>query len=68
MSNVPENLRRLRIWRGLSQRDLGRCLGLDGQVAITTISRMERGEVTPSLERLHRLADALDVSAATLLK
>ncbi len=62
MNGVGRDLRCLRLWRGMSQQQLGEKLGLVGHYAITTISRMERGEVTPSVERSRELALALRVS------
>lgn len=37
------------------------------EVATETISRLERGSATPSIERLEKIADALDVDLAELV-
>ena len=66
-NGLGANLKRLREWRGMSQRQLGEKLGLEGQNAITTISRMERGGVTPSVARLRVLAKALNVDVKNLI-
>lgn len=47
-----------------SQEELARTLG----VSVFTVSRWERGESKPDFDGLHRLADALRVSAASLLE
>lgn len=49
--------------KGLSQEALARQLG----VAMMTVSRWERNNVTPPLMRLQEIASALDVSVAELL-
>jgi transcriptional regulator with XRE-family HTH domain len=48
--------------RGLSQAELARVVG----VADTQVSRWRRGQVVPTVHYLQRMADALDVSRATL--
>lgn len=57
-------LRELRLSRGMSQEALAHEAGLDR----TYISSCERGKRNISLENIHRLAAALDVSPATLLE
>ncbi len=66
-NGLGKNLKRLREWRGMSQRQLGEKLGLAGQDAISTISRMERGAVTPSIARLRELAEALSINVKVLI-
>ncbi len=51
----------------MSQKQLGEELGLEGKHAISTISRMECGGVTPSIARLRELAEALNVSVKSLI-
>jgi len=65
--DLGENLKRLRMCRGLSQRQLGEKLGLVGQDAGSTIYRMESGRVTPSIARLRVLAEALNVKVKDLI-
>jgi len=52
----------LRQATGLTQAQLAKRLG----VAVETISRLERGSVVPSLQRLVRLAEVLAVELAEL--
>jgi transcriptional regulator with XRE-family HTH domain len=60
---VAENLRRFREEKGWTQEHLS---GRSGVVQ-TTIGRIERVEMNPSLEVLEHLAIALDVSVSTLV-
>jgi len=56
-------LKAVREERGLSQSKLGkRC-----QLTVSELSRYENGSVTPSIDKLVRIAQALKVSADTLL-
>lgn len=56
-------LRRARIRRGLTQRELARLSGIPG----SHISRIENGHRLPSLETLERLTGALQVRLSDLL-
>lgn len=56
--SVGERLRAIRESRGLSLRSLARLSGL----SVNTISLIERGENSPTVSSLHRLAAALDSS------
>lgn len=58
-----KNIRRLRLSRGLSQRELARRAGCTG----SHINQVERGRVSPSLKRLRRIANILEVPVAELL-
>ncbi len=55
--NVAERLRRLRKERGLSLRGLARASGL----SVNAISRIERGESSPTVSSLQRLAEGMEV-------
>lgn len=57
-------LRELRSARGLSQEELAESARLDR----TYVSSCERGQRNVGLLNIHRLADALGVSAAELLR
>jgi transcriptional regulator with XRE-family HTH domain len=61
---VGQNVRRLRQERGVNLSDLAASAG----ISLPMLSRLEKGDVTPSLETLVALADALGTNAATLLK
>lgn len=62
--------RRLRAARarlGLSQREVGRLMGLPVKVAAPRINQYERGSAAPNIEDLQRLAEGLGVPAAALV-
>lgn len=59
-----DNVRSVRLDRGMSQELLGHTAGLDR----TYIGSVERGERNISLDNIWRLADALDLHPAALLK
>lgn len=58
-----KRLRSVRKERGLSQGELAQLSGLN----LNDISRYERGAVSPTLENFVKIAQALEVSADTLL-
>lgn len=58
---VGANVRRVREERGWSGHRLARRAG----VSATTVSRIERGELSPTLRTLEQLAGAMDVSVAS---
>jgi transcriptional regulator with XRE-family HTH domain len=57
-------LRQVRVQRGLSQEDLANVSGLHR----TYVGGIERGERNPSLTNIGRLAAALDVDMADLVR
>lgn len=59
-----EYVRRKRIENGFSQTELAARLGNNYQ----NISRLERGEISPTLEWCYRLAAAFEISLIDLLK
>ena len=63
MSRFAQNLKALRLERGLTQAALARRAGL----ASTAISMYELGQRQPDLDRLERLAQALDAPTSALL-
>jgi len=60
---VAQNLRALRLQRGLSQESLGR----KTRLSVSYVSMLERGQRTPPLDTLEVLAKALAVSPVELL-
>lgn len=60
---LASRLKLLRKSKGLRQTDLAETLGCE----INTISRYETGAITPSIEQLLRLAQALGVSPMEIL-
>lgn len=57
------NLRRIRILKGFSQRELSARCNVDN----ADISRMENGDINITLKTLEQLANALDVGVLELL-
>ncbi len=60
---VGEELRKVREAQGLTQEALAAKARMDRSF----ISEIERGEKTPSLDRLFRLCDALGVRASVII-
>jgi transcriptional regulator with XRE-family HTH domain len=61
---VGRNVRRLRQERGVTLSELAASAG----ISLAMLSRLEKGDVSPSLETLAALAEALGTGAASLLK
>ena len=60
---LADNMMLLRKKKGLSQAELGKKIGTSGDV----IGRYERGDITPSIEAVAKIADALEVSVDYLI-
>lgn len=60
---LKDNIKRIRENAGISQRELARRINMSGQM----ISKIERGDTTPSLETLDKIAEALKVTTNDLL-
>lgn len=58
------NIRRIRIERGLSQEELAQAVGVTG----SAISRWESGQRQPNIEKLKKLSAALGVTVDELLQ
>lgn len=56
--NLGDNMMLLRKKKGVSQAELGKTIGTSGDV----VGRYERGDITPSIDVVSKIADALDVS------
>jgi transcriptional regulator with XRE-family HTH domain len=61
-SVVGLNLKRIRLAKRMSQRQLGEAIGYEGESARIYISRIESGDVGWPRENLRALANALDVT------
>jgi transcriptional regulator with XRE-family HTH domain len=61
---VARNIRKFRVGRGLSQE----ALAVDAAIDRTYIGRLERGQENPTVVILERLAGALGVAPADLLR
>ena len=55
--NTPENIRKIRKEKGLTQRELGELCGM----ADSAIRRYESGRANPKIETLQKIANALNV-------
>ena len=60
---LGSNMMLLRKKRGISQAELGKLIGTSGDV----IGRYERGDISPSIEVVSKVADALEVSVDYLI-
>lgn len=61
---VGDRLKNLRIEQALTQEELANKAG----VAPNTVARLERNETEPHMSTLRKLANALDVAPAALVK
>lgn len=61
--SLSDNMLLIRKKKGLSQADLGKMIGTSGDV----IGRYERGDISPSVEVVSKIADVLEVSVDYLL-
>lgn len=60
--NIGENIRFLRKKNGMTQVELGKCVGVEG----ATITRYENNVIIPSLETLRKIADAFGIDTVYL--
>ncbi len=61
--DLGDNMMLTRKKKNLSQADLGKMIGTSGDV----IGRYERGDITPSIDVVAKIADALEVSVDYLI-
>lgn len=61
-STTGERIAAIRDRRGLTQVELARA----ARVSVSTVSKVERGEIAPRLETLHKMAKVLRVKTSTL--
>lgn len=60
---LGDNMMLLRKKKGFSQAELGKLIGTSGDV----VGRYERGDISPSIEVVAKIADALEVSIDYLI-
>lgn len=60
---ISEKIKEIRLKKGISQRELGRQIGMSGQM----ISKIESANTTPSLETLLKISTALGVELNDLV-
>ncbi len=61
---VGDNLKKLRVLNALTQAELAQKAGL----TLAAVARIERNEAEPRMTTLRKLAEALEVSPAELVK
>jgi transcriptional regulator with XRE-family HTH domain len=61
--NIGDNLRKLRIQKGLSQKEVADLMG----VATTQYGRIENGKTTPTIASLFKVSKALKVNIRTFI-
>jgi AcrR family transcriptional regulator/DNA-binding Xre family transcriptional regulator len=61
-AHAGASVRRVRTERGMSLRELARCL----ELSPASITALETGRTTMTVDRLHEIADVLDVAPAVL--
>ena len=61
--SIGENIRRARIEKGITQRELGERLG---GISQQQIGQWENGNKNPKLETVHRIANALQVDISEI--
>ncbi len=64
LTRFAGNVHRLRTKRGLSQKELADAVG----ISVSYVSMLERGQRSPPLETIERMARALRVSPASLVE
>jgi transcriptional regulator with XRE-family HTH domain len=63
LNMLNDNIKKIRMNRNISQRELARRINMSGQM----ISKIERGDTTASLETLYKISEALEVPVSELL-
>ncbi len=64
LTRFAGNVHRLRSKKGLSQKDLADAVG----ISVSYVSMLERGQRSPPLETIEKMARALRVPPAALLQ
>ena len=64
MVTIGTNIRRYRKAKNMTQKDLGRYIGISN----TYLSDLEVGRTNPSIKTLKRIAKALEISYINLLQ
>ncbi len=60
-SPLPDRLRAARQAAGMTQRQLGECLGMEPNLASARMTQYEKGQHAPNFQLLKRLSEALEV-------
>lgn len=67
MSSIGQQIRMIRNLRGLTQRELGLKVGFSESTADNRIRQYEAGRMNPKRDKLHLIADALNVPTEALV-
>ncbi len=63
---IGDRIKRARLFRGLTQKELGRQVGFDDKTADIRIAQYESGTRTPKEELLREMSEVLDVNYRSL--
>ncbi len=63
---IGDRIKRARLFRGLTQKELGRQVGFDEKTADVRIAQYESGVRTPKEDLLREIAEVLDVNYRSL--
>ena len=63
---IGDRIKRARLFRGLTQKELGRQVGFDEKTADVRIAQYESGVRTPKEDMLRTMAEVLDVNYRSL--
>jgi len=61
---IPKRLKEVRTSRGISQKELGKRIGLDESSASSRMNHYEKGRHMPDIHTLKKMAEELDVPLA----
>ena len=64
LKKLGEQVRNIRIEKGITQKDLAHSLGKDQQ----SIQRLEAGNINPSIYYLYEICKGLEISLEDLIK
>ena len=63
---IGDRIKRIRNFRGLTQREFGKLIGFDEKTADIRVAQYESGTRTPKEELLQKMAEVLDVNYRSL--
>lgn len=64
--SVGEKIKRIRNFRGLTQKELGNLIGFNDSTADVRIAQYESGTRTPKMDILSKIVEVLDVNMNSL--
>ena len=63
---IGDRIKRIRNFRGLTQKEFGKLIGFDEKTADIRVAQYESGTRTPKEELLQKMAEVLDVNYRSL--